>query len=150
MGWVPFGHNVHQQQSTCCFYLFHSGRVKWKNAIHWKKILFFPFWLTCIKNLNPEWYPCIITTFGLLFLFCIFKKPKAVSIYGLQQPEGLFWERKNFLPGTVSMYGIGHSKYCCQKEKYFFFPFSLCRNSFWTPEYPISVNPPSPFYRWRE
>jgi len=53
------------------------------------------------------------------------KKTKAVSIYGLQQPEGLFYERKNFLPGIVSMYGIGHSKYCCQKEKIssFLFPY---------------------------
>jgi len=31
--------------------------------------------------------------------------------------QSLFWERKKFLPGTVSMYGIGHSEYCCQKEK---------------------------------
>ncbi len=66
-----------------------------------------------------------------------------------------FGKEKNILPGTFSMYCVWLSMYWFQKEKNFFFLFPyaiLCRNcrNFWgTLEYPISINPPSPFYRWR-
>jgi len=49
----------HQQQPTCCFYLFHSGRVKWENDVHQRnKMLCFSFLIDMykkqyLKNIEP-------------------------------------------------------------------------------------------------